>query len=72
MSIIVLYDCACPRCLKDRMFYESIAAAGQQVKWLDITGQDEHLQALGNDPLQALSELYIQAEDGRSLFELDA
>jgi hypothetical protein len=30
------------------------------------------LKALGIDPLKALSELHIQFEDGRILFELDA
>lgn len=73
MTITVFYDGACPRCLKDRRFYERLAGqGGQQVKWLDITGQDEYLKALGIDPLKALSELHIQFEDGRILFELDA
>jgi predicted DCC family thiol-disulfide oxidoreductase YuxK len=73
MSITVFYDGACPSCLKDRRFYERLAGqGGQQVKWLDITGQDEYLKALGIDPLKALSELHIQLEDGRILFELDA
>jgi predicted DCC family thiol-disulfide oxidoreductase YuxK len=73
MTITVFYDGACPRCLKDRRFYERLAGqGGPQVKWLDITGQDEHLKALGIDPLKALSELHIQFEDGRILFELDA
>ena len=73
MSITVFYDGACPSCLKDRRFYERLAGqGGQQVKWLDITGQDEYLKGLGIDPLKALSELHIQLEDGRILFELDA
>jgi predicted DCC family thiol-disulfide oxidoreductase YuxK len=73
MTITVFYDGACPRCLKDRRFYERLAGqGGSQVKWLDITGQDERLKALGIDPLKALSELHIQFEDGRILFELDA
>lgn len=73
MSIVVFYDGACPKCIKDRRFYERIAGqGGQQVKWLDITGQDEYLKSLGIDPLKALSELHIQLEGGRILFELDA
>jgi predicted DCC family thiol-disulfide oxidoreductase YuxK len=71
--ITVFYDGACPKCVKDRRFYERLAGqGGQQVKWLDITGQDEYLKGLGIDPLKALSELHIQLEDGIILFELDA
>jgi len=73
MSITVFYDGACPRCIKDRRFYERLAGlGGKQVKWLDITGQDEYLKGLGIDPLKALSELHIQLENGTILFELDA
>ncbi|HEY7864650.1 MAG TPA: DUF393 domain-containing protein [Psychromonas sp.] len=73
MSITVFYDGACPNCIKDRRFYERLAGqGGQQVKWLDITGQDEYLKGLGIDPLKALSELHIQLENGMILFELDA
>ena len=38
-KIIVYYDGACPKCVKDRQTYEKLAGkAGAYVCWLDITG----------------------------------
>ncbi len=73
LSLTVFYDGACPRCIKDRRLYERLAGSlGKQVKWLDITGQDEYLKNLGIDPLKALSELHLQLSNGQILSELDA
>jgi predicted DCC family thiol-disulfide oxidoreductase YuxK len=73
LYITVFYDGACPQCIKDRRFYERLAGqGGKQVKWLDITGKDEHLKSLGIDPLKALSELHLQLPNGFILSELDA
>ena len=72
-SITVFYDGACPQCIKDRRFYERLAGqGGEQVKWLDITGQDEYLKTLGIEPVKALTELHIQLANGEVLSELDA
>ncbi|MEY8200565.1 MAG: DUF393 domain-containing protein [Colwellia sp.] len=73
VSITVFYDGSCPKCVKDRRFYERLAGqGGEQIKWFDITGQDEHLKRLSIDPLKALSELHLQFADGKILSELDA
>lgn len=73
LYITVFYDGACPKCIKDRRFYERLAGQnGKHVKWLDITGQDEYLKSLGIDPLKALSELHLQLSNGIILSELDA
>lgn len=73
LSLTVFYDGACPRCIKDRRLYECLAGSlGKQVKWLDITDQDEYLKSLGIDPLKALSELHLQLSNGTILSELDA
>jgi len=73
LYLTVFYDGACPQCIKDRRFYERLAGPpGKQVKWLDITGQEEYLKGLGIDPLKALSELHLQLSNGIILSELDA
>jgi len=73
LYITVFYDGACPRCIKDRRLYERLAGqGGKHVKWLDITGQDEHLKSLGIDPIKAISELHLQLSNGLILSELDA
>ena len=73
LGITVFYDGACPKCIKDRRFYERLAGqGGKYVNWLDITGKDEYLTGLGIDPLKALSELHIQLSTGLILSELDA
>jgi predicted DCC family thiol-disulfide oxidoreductase YuxK len=73
LYITVFYDGACPKCIKDRRFYERLAGQdGKRIKWLDITDQDEHLKSLGIDPLKALSELHLQLSNGIILSELDA
>ena len=73
LFITVYYDAGCPECVRDRRFYEHLAGqGGKQVKWLDITGQDEYLKSLGIDPLKALTELHLQLGNGKILSELDA
>lgn len=68
----VFYDGSCPRCRRDRADYERLDPDPAGVEWFDITGQDAYLMALGIDPYLALTELHLQAEDGRVLRELDA
>ena len=72
-KIIVYYDGACPKCVKDRQTYEKLAGkAGAYVCWTDITGKDEMLRDIGIDPHKALTELHVQDENQRILSELDA
>ncbi|MCO6057161.1 DUF393 domain-containing protein [Pseudomonas sp. MOB-449] len=68
----VFYDGACPRCIADRHWYESLPRAAEGVEWVDITGRDTELRALGIDPYRALTELHVQDETGRLYRELDA
>lgn len=72
-KITVYYDGACPKCIRDRRFYEKLAGlAGEQVWWFDITGQEGRLRELGIDPEKALTELHVRDERGRVVSELDA
>jgi predicted DCC family thiol-disulfide oxidoreductase YuxK len=72
-KIIVYYDGACPKCVKDRLNYEKLAGkSGENVCWVDITGQEEQLLEIGIDPHKALTELHVQDENRRILSEMDA
>ena len=78
-NLYVLYDGACPRCIKDRDQYSRVAgrhAVG--VAWFDITDQDEKLKTWGIEPFKALTELHViigeceNTEKPRVVSELDA
>ncbi|RDE24671.1 DUF393 domain-containing protein [Motiliproteus coralliicola] len=72
-KITVLYDGACPSCVKDRDNYEKMAAESPgKVLWLDITNREDELRRMGVDPQKALTELHIISDDGQVLSELDA
>ena len=72
-KITVYYDGACPKCVKDRQNYEKLAGkAGEDVCWMDITGQEEQLRKIGIDPRKALTELHVKDENQQILSELDA
>ena len=69
----VFYDGACPTCVRDRNSYEKISgAAGKDVIWFDITGQDDVLRNMGIDPHKALKELHVMTENNEVLSEIDA
>lgn len=71
--IRVFYDGACPRCRRDRARYEELAGdRAQDVEWVDITGREAELRALGIDPHTAMLELHVQDKDGQIQRELDA
>jgi predicted DCC family thiol-disulfide oxidoreductase YuxK len=73
VNITVFYDGSCPKCVKDRRFYERLAGqCADQITWFDITDQDDHLKHLGIDPIKALSELHLQLTNGKIISELDA
>lgn len=72
-KIIVYYDGACPKCVKDRCTFEKLAGKrGERICWTDITDQEDVLREIGIDPHKALTELHIQDENKRILTELDA
>jgi predicted DCC family thiol-disulfide oxidoreductase YuxK len=72
-KIIVYYDGACPKCIRDRRNYEKLSGkSGQDVCWFDITGQENQLSQLGIDPQKALTELHVSDKNGRIVSELDA
>lgn len=69
----VYYDGSCPSCIRDRRQYEKLAGkAADKVEWVDITGRDEELKAVGIDPDAALQELHVEDSEGRIHRELDA
>ncbi len=72
-KIRVYYDGTCPKCIKDRQTYEKLAGkAGEQVCWIDITGQEQQLHKIGIDPVEALTELHVKDENEHIHSELDA
>ena len=72
-EICVYYDGACPKCIRDRETYQKLAGkTGENVCWIDITGQDQSLRDLGIDPQKALTELHVKDEQNQILSELDA
>ena len=72
-KIVVYYDGACPKCVKDRRWYEKLANhAAADVEWIDITGREAQLRSMGIDPQKALTELHVRDENQRILSELDA
>ena len=72
-KLIVYYDGACPKCIRDRENYEKLSGpSGEQVCWFDITGQENRLHQLGIDPQKALTELHVRDTNGRIVSELDA
>ena len=72
-KLIVYYDGACPKCIRDRENYEKLSGpSGEQVCWFDITGQENRLHELGIDPQKALTELHVRDTNGRIVSELDA
>ncbi len=72
-KIIVYYDGACPRCVKDRLNYEKLSIrSGEHFDWVDITGQEDLLREAGIDPQKALMELHVKDENQRILSEVDA
>lgn len=72
-KITVFYDGACPRCVRDRKYYEMLAGErADEVCWFDITDQDARLRELGIDPKKALTELHVKADQQPAVSELDA
>ena len=71
--IVVYYDGACPKCVKDRLRYEKLAGpAAADVTWLDIAGREDQLREIGIDPHKALTELHVRDQNQHVLSELDA
>ena len=71
--IIVYYDGACPKCVKDRENYEKLSGrAGHDVCWFDITGKDDELRELGIEPQAALTELHVKDANNKIHSEMDA
>ena len=71
--ITVYYDGACPTCVKDMYHYEKLSGSdAKNVRWFDITGQDDRLRKIGIDPQKALMELHVKNENQQILSEIDA
>lgn len=72
-KIVVYYDGACPKCVRDKNTYEKLSGKdGYEVCWFDITGQENQLKALGIDPQKALSELHVKDKNGHIVSEMEA
>ena len=70
--LTVYYDGSCPGCVRDRCRYEKWAGPGSHVVWVDITGKDQMLMALGISPEKALTELHVSDENQCIYAEIDA
>jgi len=71
-KLTVYFDGACPTCVRDRDNYQKLTGKNNNVCWVDITGADDRLNALGIDPRKALTELHVQDEQGNISSEIDA
>jgi predicted DCC family thiol-disulfide oxidoreductase YuxK len=70
--LTVYYDGSCPSCVRDRCSYEKWAGDDSNVAWVDITGRDEELLAMGVSPKKALTELHVADENQQIYAEIDA
>lgn len=71
--LVVYYDGACPRCVRDRERYCRWAGKrADEVEWLDIGGREAELESAGIEPHAALTELHVRDAEGRIHRELDA
>jgi predicted DCC family thiol-disulfide oxidoreductase YuxK len=71
--ISVYYDGACLECIRDRQNYERLSGKTRDdVQWIDITGKETLLRAIGIDPKKALMELHVKNENDDILREIDA
>jgi len=71
--ISVYYDGACLGCIRDRQNYERLSGKTRDdVQWIDITGKETLLRAIGIDPKKALMELHVKNENDDILREIDA
>ena len=72
-KVVVYYDGACPKCVRDRRNYEKLSGKfSDEIYWFDITGQENRLKEIGIDPRKALTELHVRDENGQIVSELDA
>ncbi|NRA61188.1 MAG: DUF393 domain-containing protein [Psychrobium sp.] len=72
-KITVYFDGSCPRCIRDRDYYQKLTQGYKhQIIWFDITGQEQKLLQLGITPSKALRELHIEMADGQIYSELAA
>ena len=72
-KIQVLYDGACPTCVKDRRFYERLAGIkGQDIEWLDFNQFGSLLVKFQIAPIDAMLELHVIVEGRHIVKELDA
>jgi len=72
-KIQVLYDGACPTCVKDRHFYERLAGVkGEDIEWLDFNQYGPLLVKFQISPMDAMLELHIIVEGTQIVKELDA
>jgi predicted DCC family thiol-disulfide oxidoreductase YuxK len=58
------YDGGCPVCSREIAHYRRVDRAGR-VDWIDITGADAELAAVGLDRTTAMRRLHVQEPDGR-------
>ncbi len=72
-KILVLYDASCPRCVKDRQFYEKlIGLKNSHIIWCDFNCHRQLLQQFNISALAAMTELHIIVDDQKIIKSIAA
>lgn len=72
-SIVVLYDGACPTCIKDRHLYEKFAGFNNElIQWRDFNNHGALLVEFEISPLDAMYELHLIIDNQVVVKEIDA
>ncbi len=70
-KIIVYYDGACPRCLREMAVYRWLDRR-RRVSWFDVVGNEAELVEQGIDPDTALKTLHIRLANGEIVKDVEA
>ena len=72
-SIQVLYDAACPVCVKDRQLYEKlIGVKGKSIYWCDFNQHSELLNKHNISSAAAMAELHLIVNHNQIVKDIDA
>jgi len=63
-KVMVLYDGACPTCIKDRQWYEKlIGIKNSSIVWCDFNSHQELLDTFAISNYSAMTELHLIVDD---------
>lgn len=70
-KIIVYYDGACPRCLREMAVYRWLDRR-DRVIWFNVVGNESELVEQGIDPEAAIKKLHIRLANGEIVKDVEA